>query len=168
MEKSEIAIRITFFLWVFIAGVIVCLGAVRDFSNANNSTNWPAVTGVVLKRSENGSVNYAYSFEGRNYNGSRRRFATAIVPGRPPQTDPGAAGSYVLIRVSPNYPSISVIEPGGVRAMFAVYLIMGSALAFVGAGGFARSMLNAISAEQRKLAGKYNENLGDPPGMMAE
>ena len=137
-RRRDAAIRITFFAWVFMAGAAICVGVVKDYANARASYSWPTVEGVVLA-SASDEVAYAYSWDARTYQSSRIRFLTGTGFGAEP-TQTWKAGDFLKVYVSPNRPDLAVLEPGGVRAVFALFLGCGAIFAFVGGGGLAVSL----------------------------
>ena len=141
--RSDAAIRITFFAWVLIVGAAICVGAVKDYANARASQSWPTVLGVVLEASED-EIAYAYSWEARTYHSSRIRFVTGTRFDLKSEQQ-WRAGEFIKVYVSPSKQNLSVLEPGGVRSVFALFLTCGAVLAFVGGGGLAVSLTSRRS-----------------------
>ena len=152
--KREVAIRATFFAWVLLSGALICGGAVKDYAHARASQSWPHVQGVVIDVVGH-KISYAYSWQATTHESERVRFVTAMKmsggPFRQGATAPGAiglrAGEFVPVYLSPENPTLSVLEPGGDRRVFAFFLMCGAIFAFVGGGGLAVTMTSVSSEE---------------------
>jgi len=140
LYKGENIIRIVFFLLILAGGAFVCGSAVQDYANARDSVSWPSVKGVVLQ-DDGRATRYAYSWQGRNHEAVRRRFITGYRMSDFTRSKIAASGPFVSVYVSPDHPTVTVLEPGGSRHVFAIILGCGAVLVFVGGGGFVRSLV---------------------------
>jgi|GEM_PF-1631009 len=138
VARRDVAIRVTFFVWTFIVGAAICIGAVKDYAHARASQSWPTVQGVVIEAADD-AISYAYSWNARTYHSSRIHFVTGTQFGIETKQK-WQAGDFIKVYVSPTQHDLSVIEPGGIRSIFALFLTCGAVFAFVGGGGLAVSM----------------------------
>lgn len=124
-------------------GAVLVNFAVKDFGRAHASLTWPSTDGVVLGQDIDGdhpkaAIRYAYFVDGHNYQSRRIRFFTARFSGMdmPNYT----VGQTVTVFTKPDKPSISVLQQGGSGAVFAVLVLIGWILIFVGLGGVVRTV----------------------------
>lgn len=130
-------------------GAALVFFAVKDFGLARASAEWPRTEAVVLSGA--GPLRYAYTIEGRNYQGRRVRFLTATL-GAPPFARP-KPGAAFKIAVHPRDPTVSVAAPGGGALLFAAFVTLGGLGAFVGAAGMLRS---ATAVEETSGEGRVD------------
>src|SRR5262245_23447283 len=145
---------------VLLAALITGLGGVcagfllRELFLADRSTRWPEVRARIIwsaaisnvvgtTRMYQPAVRYEYEVKGSAYVGDRVSFgsvAAALVPREAEAwVSKYPVGRTVLVRVAPNHPSLSVIEPG---AYFGLY---GAVLASLGVLGWGViSLLRAL------------------------
>ncbi|MBY0421176.1 MAG: hypothetical protein K2Q06_02650, partial [Parvularculaceae bacterium] len=86
-----------FFSALGAGGAALVFYAVKDFGAARASAEWPRVEAVALSGA--GDLRYAYTVDGRNYEGRRIRFLTARL-GAPAFERP-APGAAFKVAVHP-------------------------------------------------------------------
>lgn len=138
--RPHVAAAATLFGLIALAGVFTAYSAVKDFAYARASGAWRQVEGVVLSppRGGEGEIRYAYYVGGESFEGRRIAFRTRGYIGSPPPRTPGAR---VAVYVAPNDPQTAVLVPGGSGRRFAVWLILGGGIVFIGVAGLARAVM---------------------------
>ena len=116
-------------------GVMLSYASVEDFSRARTCHKWPTVEGVVLS-SDNGALRYAYFYDGVSHEGDRNKF----VFGLPIKADTPISGEIVDVFVSPQDPTIAVLQPGGSIPLFAGAIGVSIVFVFIGLAGAVRAM----------------------------
>ena len=130
--------------------VFACIGApvlrhgVSQYRSGQASEAWPTVAGTVMdsrlvalgekNRSVGVEVSYRYAVDGRDFDGTRIRFADITTGGR---SDPATvqkrypAGAEIRVHVDPQDATNAVLEPG---VFGQVYGVLAAGAAFLGAG----------------------------------
>lgn len=110
--------------WAFLGlSLLLTWGFYQQFSTAQNSKNWPFVTGEVLEfdvrnrpadKSVYASIRYSYKVDGNTYTGNR----FTLENGEPAvrqvarRLDAYPEGHTVTVYYNPDNPSQAVLEPG--------------------------------------------------------
>ena len=138
-NRSDVSVVLLFFIVLTIVGILGAAYIVKDYSRARASVGWPIYQGVVLSpRDGRESFRYAYSVDGRTYDGTRRRFVTAVT--LPRETINDAPGQLINVYVYPNDHAVSVLQPGGAGGFFAAGTLFFGAAVFFGIGGIVRTL----------------------------
>ena len=138
-NRSDVSVVLLFFIALTIAGILGAAFIVKDYARARGSVAWPVYEGVFLSAREGGEAfRYVYSVEGRTYEGSRKRFITAIT--NPTQAINDAPGQSVRVFVHPKDHSVSVLQPGGAGGFFEAATLFFGAGVFFGVGGIIRTL----------------------------
>jgi len=136
-------------------GALIFLGmgatyaAVSDYAQARASRDWPVVEGNVLSGED--SVRYAWFADGRSHTGERVRFWTNAFNASGAAYRPGAD---VKVFISPQNGAVAVLEPGGSPVLFALVLLFGGFLVFIGLAGVVRlaMKLDGLAPPRRRRA----------------
>ena len=138
-NRSDVSVVLVFFIALTILGVLGAAFIVKDYARARASNAWPVYDGIVLSPRDSGkALRYVYSVEGRTYEGSRRRFVTALLS--PLEDEISGPGETVRVFVDPKDHDISVLQPGGAGGFFAVVSLFFGAAVFFGVGGIVRTL----------------------------
>lgn len=150
ITKVELTVALAFFALLTVLGVSLGGYSVQDFARARASMLWPKVEGVVLSDESAAAFRYAYVADGKTHEARRIRFFTAHIAqkkfARP------EAGGEVIVRVDPQDSRLSVIQPGGSGAVFALIAAFAGVLVFIGLGGLIRTLLLGRDLELRAMA----------------
>jgi len=138
-NRSDVSVILLFFIALTIFGVLGAAFIVKDYARARASTTWPVYNGIVLSPRENGhALRYVYSVDGHTYEGSRRRFITALLS--PREIEFTGPGETVSVYVDPKDHDVAVLRPGGSGGFFAVVSLFFGAAVFFGVGGIVRTL----------------------------
>lgn len=135
--RSDVTIVLLIFIALAAFGVAGAGFVVRDYAKARASAGWPVYEGIVLSRhGGSNAMRYVYSVDGRSYESSRWRFFSArFLSGERPSFGPGET---VDVYVDPRDHAVSVLQPGGASAFFAIASVLFGACIFFGVGGIVR------------------------------
>lgn len=149
ITKGELTVALAFFALLTVLGVSLGGYAVQDFARARSSMLWPKVEGVVLSDEGAAAFRYAYVADGKTHDARRIRFFTAHVAQK--KFERPGPGKKVTVRVDPADAELSVVQPGGSGAVFALFAAFAGVLVFVGLGGLIRTLLLGRDLELREF-----------------
>lgn len=143
-SKVEFGVALAVFALLAAAGIGLGSAVVEDFARARASRDWSPVEGVVLSKDAERAarIRYAYVAGGRGHESRRVRFFSGLL--YPAPTEALRPGESVRVYVDPDDPEVSVLQPGGSGAVFALAALGASVLVFMGFGGLIRTLLLAL------------------------